>query len=118
MILLAGLKAIPQEPFEAAQIDGASKFKIFRHLTLPFLKLPIITALLFRIVDVMKTFDIIFSLTEGGPGIFTQVPSIYLYFIAWRRFYMGTASAVAWIFLVITIVTCMFFLRSLKFEEE
>src|SRR6185436_11364062 len=72
LILLAGLQAIPQEPYEAALIDGSSGWQTFRHVTLPLLKPAILIALLLRTMDLLRVFDQIFILTEGGPGFATE----------------------------------------------
>jgi multiple sugar transport system permease protein len=68
LILLAGLRSLPQEPFEATRVDGASFWFTFRNLTLPMLTPYIIIVVLFRFMDSLKMFDIIFAMTEGGPG--------------------------------------------------
>jgi multiple sugar transport system permease protein len=71
-VLLAGLQAIPQEPYEAALIDGSSRWQTFRYVTLPLLKPAILIALLLRTMDLLRVFDQIFILTEGGPGFATE----------------------------------------------
>src|SRR5262249_1334600 len=71
LVLLAGLQAIPQEPYEAATIDGASAYQMFRDITLPMLKPAILIALLLRTMDLLRVFDQIYILTEGGPGFAT-----------------------------------------------
>ncbi|MCP4404917.1 MAG: sugar ABC transporter permease [bacterium] len=68
LLLLAGLRAMPAPPFEAAMVDGASKWFIFKNLTLPMLTPFIIVASVFRVIDSIRQFDIIFGLTKGGPG--------------------------------------------------
>ena len=68
LILLAGLRSLPQEPFEAARVDGASFWFTFRNLTLPMLTPFILIVIVFRFMDSLKMFDIIFAMTEGGPG--------------------------------------------------
>src|SRR5205807_99717 len=72
LVLLAGLQAIPQEPYEAAIIDGSSAWQTFRHVTLPLLKPAILIALLLRTMDLLRVFDQIFILTQGGPGFATE----------------------------------------------
>jgi len=68
LLILAGLRSLPKAPFEAAQVDGASKWYIFRTQTMPMLIPYITTALIFRIIDSFKMFDIPFAMTKGGPG--------------------------------------------------
>ena len=72
LVLLAGLQAIPQEPYEAALIDGSSRWQTFWHVTLPLLKPSILIVLLLRTMDLLRVFDQIFILTEGGPGFATE----------------------------------------------
>lgn len=94
LFLLAGLYSIPQEPLEAAHIDGASRWQIFRHVELPLLRPMIILSLMFRTIDASKTFDIIHVLTEGGPGNSTEVMSVFAFrtsFVAWD---LGIGAAV------------------------
>jgi multiple sugar transport system permease protein len=75
-----GLQAIPQEPYEAALIDGSSRWQTFWHVTLPLLKPSIlIVLLLLRTMDLLRVFDQIFILTEGGPGFATETISLYIY---------------------------------------
>jgi multiple sugar transport system permease protein len=88
LILLAGLKAVPHEPLEAAQVDGANFWQRFWHITLPSLRGVIAVAVLFRIIDLYKMFDYVFILTSGGPGNRTETLSYYNYlqsfqFIKW-----------------------------------
>ncbi|MBS7649707.1 sugar ABC transporter permease, partial [Candidatus Bathyarchaeota archaeon] len=79
LVLLAGLQSLPIEPFEAAKIDGASRWLIFKNITIPLLKPSIIVALLFRTIDSFKIFDLIYVMTHGGPGNATMVMSLYIY---------------------------------------
>lgn len=93
LILLAGLLALPREPVESAKIDGASGFQIFTYITLPLLKPVIIIAILLRLVDALKIFDIIWVLTKGGPGHATEVYNIFVYLQGFRYYNMGYAGA-------------------------
>jgi multiple sugar transport system permease protein len=116
LILLAGLQVLPVEPFEAAKIDGASRWNIFRSLTLPMLKSAIVVALLFRVVDSFKIFDIIYIMTVGGPGNATMVMSLYTYRWAFIFQDLGMASASSYLLLVIVTIFFMIFTRVAKFE--
>lgn len=114
LILLAGLLSLPNEPFEAAIVDGASKWQIFKYITLPLL-IPIITvALLFRTLDAFKVFDTVYIMTYGGPGKATDVLS----FLIWRKaFYqnqMGVAAAMSIFLLVIVISIAQIYLKTLS----
>ena len=113
VILLAGLAAIPQHLYEAAELDGIGGLQTFVHITLPQLA-PIITlALTFRLLDAVKLFDIIFMLTGGGPGTATYTASFYLYQIGFQQFHLSIATAGSWIFLILLSVVIMVLVRRL-----
>jgi len=103
-VLLAGLSAINPELQEAAAIDGASGWKTFWRITLPVLRPVILVAVLFRTIDVVKIFDIIYVTTGGGPGYLTQPITYYLYRMGARFFRMGYMAAGAWVLLIIVAV--------------
>ena len=84
LLMLAGLASLPIEPYEAAAIDGASAWRQFWDLTLPFLKPVIAIALLLRIMDALRLFDLVFILTGGGPADRTKTLSLYIYQVAYR----------------------------------
>jgi len=114
MILLAGLQSIPSEAYEAAKVDGASSLQTFIHITLPLLKFSILVAILLRLIDLVKLFDIIFVLTRGGPGGTTETISIYTYLVSFRAFRMGYGAALSYLLLVITIAFSMVFIRLIR----
>jgi len=95
LILLAGIQSLPQEPFEAARVDGASTWNIFWHLTLPMLKPVIVVALLIRALDAFTVFDQVFVLTQGGPGTATEVATLMIYKTAFRFSQFGYGAAMA-----------------------
>ena len=104
LIVLAGLSALPTEPFEAARVDGAGGWQIFTQITLP-LMVPIFSvALVFRFVDIFKSFDIIYVMTEGGPGQATTILPFYIYQQGFRYFNTGFASAISILLLIFVIV--------------
>jgi multiple sugar transport system permease protein len=117
LVLLAGLQAIPQEPYEAAVIDGSSKWQTFRHVTLPLLKPAILIALLLRTMDLLRVFDQIFILTEGGPGFSTETISLYIYRTAFRFSNFGYAAAMSFVLLIITNIISLFYIRLLQRQE-
>ena len=100
LLMLAGLQSLPNEPFEAAAVDGASRFQSLRYLTIPMLKGIVLVALIFRGVDAFDTFDTIYVLTRGGPGTATQTLTMFDFFQAFRWFHFGYAAAVAVIMLL------------------
>jgi multiple sugar transport system permease protein len=104
LLLSAGLQSLPHEPFEAALIDGASAWRIFWDLTLPLLKPTITVAILLRAMDLLRIFDQIWILTQGGPGYATETVSLYIYRTAFRFFNFGYAAAMSFALLFLTTV--------------
>ncbi|HEY6190358.1 MAG TPA: sugar ABC transporter permease [Pyrinomonadaceae bacterium] len=117
LVLLAGLQAIPQEPYEAALIDGSSAWQTFRHITLPLLKPAILIALLLRTMDLLRVFDQIFILTEGGPGFATETISLYIYRAAFRFGNFGYAAAMSFVLLLLTNIISLTYIRLLQRQE-
>ncbi|HEY3103725.1 MAG TPA: sugar ABC transporter permease [Pyrinomonadaceae bacterium] len=117
LILLAGLQAIPQEPYEAALVDGSSPWQTFRHVTLPLLKPAILIALLLRTMDLLRVFDHIFILTEGGPGFATETVSLYIYRTAFRFSNFGYAAAMSFVLLLITNIISLAYIRMLRAQD-
>jgi multiple sugar transport system permease protein len=117
LVLLAGLQAIPEEPYEAALIDGSSRWQTFRHITLPLLKPAILIALLLRTMDLLRVFDQIFILTEGGPGFATETIALYIYRAAFRFFDFGYAAAMSFVLLLVTNIISTVYIRMLQSQE-
>ena len=111
LILLAGLLALPDEPFEAAKIDGASALQSFWHITIPMLSPLIYTAMLFRFIDAFKAFDIIWVMTGGGPGRATTTLNIFAFRTGFEFLHMGTAAAIAILMLILAITVSTALLR-------
>lgn len=114
LVMLAGLKSLPQEPFEAAMVDGASAWQKFRYITLPLLAPAMLVALLIRLMDAFKTFDLVFVLTQGGPGMSTEILNYYTYRYGFKFFHLGYASALSWILVVIVTVVSIFFIKIIR----
>lgn len=114
LILLAGLRSIPVEPYESALIDGASGFSLLRYITLPLLKPAILTALLIRTIDSFKIYDIVYLLTYGGPGTSTEVASFYIYLRGFKHFRISYAAALSYIILIISAVLITLLIRSIR----
>lgn len=95
LLLLAGLQAIPEDLARAARVDGASALRVFRSITLPLLRPAILLALLFRSLDAFRVFDVVFVLTEGGPGHTTEPLSLYAYKTLLRAGSLGLGSAIS-----------------------
>jgi ABC-type sugar transport system permease subunit len=106
LVLLAGLQGIPEEVYEAGRIDGASPSQTFWQITLPLLQTSVAIVLIIRTMDALRIFDLIFILTNGGPGTDTTTIMYYNYLYAFRFFQMGGASAFSFaILLVIALIT-------------
>lgn len=114
LILLAGFVSLPQEPFEAAKVDGSSSWQTFRYLTLPLVKPVIVIALLLRGIDLFKTFDTIFILTGGGPIRVTETMNIYTYLTTFRLLNIGYGCSLSMIMLCIIIFVCTLFIRKMR----
>jgi len=112
LILLSGLRALPPEPFEAANIDGAGRWSVFRYLTLPLMKKLILVVILFRLIDAIRVFDLPYILTSGGPGYETYTTSYFLYILGLKEtFNVGRAAAGSWILNIIIMILVMTLLR-------
>jgi len=118
VILLAGLTSISPELYEAAELDGVSRWLIFWNITLPQIAPLILIAVTFRLLDAVKLFDIIFIMTGGGPGTSTYTTSFYLYQTGFQNFHLGQATAGSWLFLILTAVLIMFLVRRMLRPEN
>lgn len=111
LVLLAGMESLPRRPFEAAEVDGASRLQTFRLITLPMMRRVMMVAVLIRTMDAFKSFDIIYMMTRGGPGISTET----MIMSAWREgfsfFRMGTGAALGMIMLYVILTTSWGFVR-------
>lgn len=105
LLLYAALSNVDREQLEAAQIDGASWWMTFRRVVLPAIMPVMFIAVLIRALDLFRVFDVIWTMTNGGPGTMTETISIYAYNMAFREFEISYSSAIA--FLVICILTVM-----------
>jgi multiple sugar transport system permease protein len=114
LLLTAGLQAIPAEPLEAARVDGAGYWQTLRDVILPLLKPVILLALLLRSMDLLRIFDQIFLLTQGGPGSATETVSLYIYRTAFRFSNFGYAAAMSFVGLVITMLAARALRRLMK----
>jgi multiple sugar transport system permease protein len=116
IIVLAGLQAVPEELYEQAKIDGANIFQRFFLVTLPAIKPVIIVALVFRTIDALRVFDIIYVITGGGPGGATTSVSLYSY----KYFLLGDfgyGSAASIILFIVAFVIAILYLKAGKFKE-
>jgi multiple sugar transport system permease protein len=104
IIVLGGLASLPTEPYEAALIDGANQWQMFRYITLPLIAPFLFIAGMIRMIDAVKSFDIIFAITQGGPGSASETINLYLYSVAFIYYDLGYGSVIAVIFFVLIII--------------
>jgi len=114
MIYLAGLKGIPQELYEAAEIDGAGAWRRFRSVTLPMLSPVIFFNLIMAVIGSFQVFTQAFVMTGGEPGDLTRFYVLYLYNQAFEFYEMGYASALAWLLLLVTLLLTLIVMRGSK----
>lgn len=113
LMFISGLMGMPKEVFEAAQVDGASRFRTLIYITLPMLKPIILIAAILMTMFSLKAFDPIVTLTQGGPGSSTEVLNFLIYKTGFKYFDMGYASALGYILALITIVFVALYMRKL-----
>jgi multiple sugar transport system permease protein len=113
LIVLGGLAAAPTEPYESAEIDGANGWQKFRYITYPMVLPFMMTAAIIRTIDALKSFDIIYAMTQGGPGTASETINIYLYNVAFSYYDIGYGSAIAVVFfiVIITLSLALLYLR-------
>lgn len=111
LIVLGGLASLPQEPYESAQIDGANAWQRFRYLTLPMLSPFLMVAVIIRTIDAFKSFDIIYAITQGGPGTASETINLYLYSVAFAYYQVGYGSAIAVVFFVFIVLLSLLLLH-------
>lgn len=118
LVALAGLTSVPEDIVEASRLDTNRLWEIFRHIQLPYL-LPGLTAvLIIRTADILKLFDMVFVLTRGGPGVSTELISLYVQRVGFRVFDVGVASAQAVLLLILCIVLAQSYIRIFYREIE
>src|SRR4051794_40954859 len=118
IIMLAGLSSLPKEPVEAAQILGASSWRIFWEVQLPLLRPVILLALVLRFLDAMGSFPIIWGLLQGGPGTATETLGIYIYITTWQNFNVSLGAAQSHITMVMMVIIVLLAIRMLRREKQ
>ena len=119
LMVYAGLNTIPQDPYESALIDGANRWQTFTQITLPLASSSILIAILMRLIDVVKTFDIIYATTQGGPNFATENINIYDYMNMFSYYDFGKAAAISVLFFIVVMAIGGGFLKvKSKLEVE
>jgi multiple sugar transport system permease protein len=111
LICIAGLAALPPEPFEAALVDGASALQRFRYLTLPMMLPTLMVAAMLRVMDLLKLIDIVYVMTGGGPGHLSETINLYNYLAALSYDKIGYGSAIALVLFAIVIACTLVLIR-------
>lgn len=114
LLLLAALQTVPRETVEAAQVDGANTFRVFRHITLPLIMPVILVALVLRTIDAFKIFDTIWIMTRGGPANGTQTIGIYAYKTAYQSFDFGGGAALGYLIAILIVGFAAVYIRLLR----
>lgn len=120
LMLYAGLRSLPESPYESAMLDGANKWQLFRYITLPLMRNLIILCALLRSIDMLKTFDIPYVLTQGGPGNTTKFLSLKIYDTGFgEQNFVGRASAMAVVLIVVvSLISLVLFRVQNKSRED
>jgi multiple sugar transport system permease protein len=115
---LAALESLPVELYEAATVDGASRWEMLLHITLPLIQPYLVAIVLLRAIDAFKVFDTIYILTGGGPGTATELLTFYAYVAGFRPFNMGFTATISWAIVIIMSIVFLLFLRAFRRIEE
>ena len=115
---LAALESLPVELYEAATVDGASRWDMLLHITLPLVRPYLVAIVLLRAIDAFKVFDTIYILTGGGPGTATEMLTFYAYVAGFRPFNMGFTATISWAIVIIMSIVFLLFLRAFRRIEE
>ena len=118
LLLLAGLQGIDSSLYEAARMDGASRWRRFTHITLPLLRPAIAVAVVFRTLDAFRVFDLVYVLTSGGPGTATEVVSLYAFTVLLQDLRFGYGSALSVIVFGVTFALALAYIRMLRSRGE
>jgi multiple sugar transport system permease protein len=117
ILLTAGLQSVPTSLYEAARMDGASRFQQFRSVTIPILRPVTLTTALLCFIYTFVTFDMIFLMTAGGPGNSTKALTVYAYQEAFQYFRFGDGSVGTTVLLIVPVVLAVLYFRSVRREE-
>ena len=117
LLSFGALQSLPRDQIESASIDGAGSIRIFRHITLPYLSSTLLVCLLVRIMDAIREYDKVYTMTMGGPGNATETASFYIYRQAFKFFKTGSAAAASIVLLIITSIIANIFIKRMRKNE-
>jgi multiple sugar transport system permease protein len=118
LLMLAGLQAVPGQLYEAASLDRAPGWMVFTKITLPFLKTPILLALLFRTIDTFKFFESSYVITQGGPGDLTESLSLMGYNVGFEQSLLGMGAAISWLMVIVINVLATVLIKALTRQKQ
>ncbi len=118
LLVLAGLVSVPKYLYEAAEVDRASWWRRFSTITFPYIRSLLLLAVLFRTIETFKLFDLVYIITEGGPGSSTETIAVYVYRMAFQFFRTSQSAAIAYIMLFVVIVLTNLYLYAVKRREQ
>ncbi len=118
LLLLAGLESLPEEPIEAAQVDGAQGLKLVWHVTLPLMRPIILAAIVIRMLDAFKVYEYVYAITRGGPGEATETMQYLIYRTGFIYFRAGEAAAMSYAFIFVITLLVLFLFYILRGEPE
>jgi len=116
-VVYAALQALPEYVFEAARMDGLSEWQIFWRVTIPLLRPVILVVLVIRVVDAVRMVELVFMMTKGGPGGYTEVTPWYLYVTGFTSLNLGYAAAMAVLMIAIVSLLSQFLVQRLAADE-
>ncbi|MCX7027309.1 MAG: sugar ABC transporter permease [Spirochaetes bacterium] len=114
LIVLAGLAGLSQEPYESAKVDGANAFQIFSNITLPMIMPTLLTGMILRSIDALKTYDIIYAMTGGGPGYASETLNVMAFKYSFEYFRMGQSSVILIFLFLLVLALSMAIMRLRK----
>jgi multiple sugar transport system permease protein len=118
IIMLAGLSSIAKEPIEAAEILGATRWRIFWEVQLPLLRPVILLALVLRFLEAMAEFPKTWALFQGGPGTATETLPTYIFITTWQYFQISKGAAMSYVVLLLMVVIVLLAIRLLRREKQ
>jgi multiple sugar transport system permease protein len=115
---LAGLESLPEEPFEAAQVDGAQGWRMIWYVTLPLMRPIILAAIIIRMLDAFKVYEYVYAITRGGPGEATETMQYFIYRTGFIYFRAGEAAAMSYAFIFVITILVLFLFFILRGESQ
>lgn len=116
IIIYAGLTSVPEELIEAGRVDGAPLWRIFAHVIIPYMKPVLLVGVLIRMIDLLRSFGLVYTLTSGGPGNATRLFGIHIYETAFSFLDLGAAGAMAIVYMISIVILSTVFIKVFGFE--